>query len=171
MKRELLIINQQVEKDLLSKLSYDLIVKDIYASNTIIVSVSSDYSSIVGQILRHSLSLYGEICDGFSIDVPYPDETWNNTYITELNALFKLYDYKLKDKNILLVEAGVIRGSNYRFIVDYMKNELSITNKIYTLTLFENSGSVFKSDFVGEYYDDNTQDLTFWWEMYNKHWN
>lgn len=170
MNRNPLEVSQQKEKDLLSNLSYDLIVKGIYASNTVIVSVSGDYSNIVGQILRHSLSIDGEICDGFSIDVPYPDETWNDTYITELKILFRLYAYKLKDKNILLVEAGVIRGSNYKFIIDYLKNNLGIANNILTLALFENSVSVFKSDFVGEYYDDNTQDLTFWWEMYNKHW-
>jgi hypothetical protein len=106
---------------------------------------------------------------GFNIYITN-DETWNDTYINELKTLFELYDYKLKDKNILLVEAGVIRGSNYKFIIDYIKNTLNITNKIYTLALFENSGSVFKSDFVGEYYDDSKEDLTFWWEMYNNHW-
>jgi hypothetical protein len=36
--------------------------------------------------------------------------------------------------------------------------------------LFENIGSVFKSDIVGSYYDDQTQDLTFYFERYNKHW-
>lgn len=24
---------------------------------------------------------------------------------------------------------------------------------------------------VGEYYDDNTDDITFWWESKNKHWS
>jgi len=46
-----------------------------------------------------------------------------------------------------------------------------VTQNIKTLALYENSGSKFKSDFVGEYYDDETQDLTFWWEQYNNHWN
>ena len=170
MKRNTLEITQQKETELITQLGNRLLEKELNADNTVIVSVSGDYSSIIGQILRHSLSNNGEICDGFSIDVPYPDETWNDTYITELKILFRLYAYKLKDKNILLVEAGVIRGSNYKFIIDYLKNNLGITNNILTLSLFENSGSVFKSDFVGEYYDDNTQDLTFWWEMYNKHW-
>jgi hypothetical protein len=37
-------------------------------------------------------------------------------------------------------------------------------------TIFENIDSRFKSDLVGEYYDDKTEDLTFWWENDNKHW-
>ena len=35
---------------------------------------------------------------------------------------------------------------------------------------FENIGSKWESDFVGEYYDDTFEDLTFWWERENKHW-
>jgi len=170
MNRNPLEVTQQKETELINQLGNNLLEKGFNADNTVIVSVSGDYSCIVGQTLRHLLSSNGEICNGFSIDVPYPDETWNDTYITEFLTLFRLYAYKLKDKNILLVEAGVIRGSNYKFIINYLKNILDVTNNILTLALFENSGSIFKSDFVGEYYDDNTQDLTFWWEMYNKHW-
>jgi hypothetical protein len=81
-----------------------------------------------------------------------------------------IYRYKLANKKILLVEAGVIRGSNYKFVIDYLKNNLQITQDIFTLTLYENTGSKFKSDFVGEFYDNETQDLTFWWEQYNNHW-
>jgi hypothetical protein len=36
--------------------------------------------------------------------------------------------------------------------------------------MYENIHSIYKSDFVGEYYDDKTQDLTFWWEKENNHW-
>lgn len=171
MKREVFEVSQKRETILTYELSRELLERGFNASNTVIVSVSSDYSSIVGQILRHSLSHDGEICDGFSVDVPYPDQTWTDDLVLELKTLFELYDYKLENKNILLVEAGVIRGSNYKFIIDYLKNNLGLTQKIETLALYENSGSKFKSDFVGEYYDDETQDLTFWWEEYNNHWN
>ena len=44
-------------------------------------------------------------------------------------------------------------------------------NKILTLALYENIGSLFKSDYVGEYYDNTIEDLTFWWEEDNKHWD
>jgi hypothetical protein len=170
MKREVFEVSQKRETILTYDLSRELLERGFNASNTVVVSVSGDYSSIVGQILRHSLSHDGEICVGFSIDVPYPDQKWDEDLVLELRTLFDLYDYKLENKSILLVEAGVIRGSNYTFVVEYLKNKLGLTQSIYTLTLYENSGSKFKSDFVGEYYDDETQDLTFWWEEYNKHW-
>jgi len=163
-------VSQREETELIFKLSYELLKRGINAGNTVIVSVSGDYSCIVGQILRHSLSHDGEICDGFSVDVPYPDETWDEQYLLELKTLFELYKYKLEGRDILLVEAGVIRGSNYKFMIEYLRGVLGIENKIKTLALYENSGSKFKSDFVGEYYDDETQDLTFWWEQYNNHW-
>jgi len=47
---------------------------------------------------------------------------------------------------------------------------LGIKNNVFYLSLFENQSSIFKSDFVGEYYDNETQDLTFWWEEENNHW-
>lgn len=168
--RQNLDIIQEVETGLILKLGDELLSKGFNASNTVVISVSADYSCIVGQLLRHQLSYEGEICDGFSIDVPYPDEVWDFTYTCELTALVNLYRYKLRNKKILLVEAGVIRGSNYKFVVDYLRNNLKITEEIYTLSLFENVGSKFKSDFVGEFYNDETQDLTFWWERYNNHW-
>jgi hypothetical protein len=163
-------VDQKKETVLIYELSRQLLERGINAGNTVIVSVSGDYSCIVGQILRHSLTYKGEICDGFSVDVPYPDETWDERYVLELDTLFDLYSYKLEDKNILLVEAGVIRGSNYKFMIEYLRETIGITNKIETLALYENLGSKFKSDFVGEYYDDKTEDLTFWWEEYNNHW-
>lgn len=170
MVRKNLDISQKKETDLIIKLSDKLLEEGFNASNTVIISVSADYSCVVGQLLRHSLSHEGEICDGFSVDVPYPDQEWDLTYLCELAALTNLYKYKFQNKKILLVEAGVIRGSNYEFVVKYLKSVPKITQEIYTLALFENSSSKFKSDFVGEFYDDETQDLTFWWERYNKHW-
>ena len=160
------LISQQKETDLTLELSKKLLKDYFNASNTVVITVSTDYSSNVGQLIRHSLSFEGEICDGFGIDVPYPDETWDVNYIYELKEIFNLYAYKLKDKKILFVEAGVIRGGNYTFI----KNYLEIKDELYFLTLFENKGSIFKSDYVGEYYDNDSQDLTFWWEQKNNHW-
>jgi len=43
------------------------------ASNSIVVTVSTDYSYIAGQIIRHELTHEGEIAEGFGVDVPYPD--------------------------------------------------------------------------------------------------
>lgn len=164
-------ISQKEETDTIINLSNTLLQNNFNASNTVVISVSADYSNIAGQLLRHLLSYEGEMCEGFSIDVPYPDEVWDHTYLRELDSLMNLYSYKLDNKKILLVEAGVIRGSNYQFIIDYLKNNLKLTQEIYTLAAYENITSKFKSDFVGQYYDNETQDLTFWWEQYNKHWD
>jgi hypothetical protein len=169
MNRENYIIPQEKETALTLELADKLLKKGFNADNTVIVTVSTDYSSNVGQLLRHALTKDGEVCDGFGIDVPYPDEKWDNTYAYELAYLLHLYNYKLKNKKILLVEAGVIRGSNYKFIIDCFKT-IDLPNDIYTLALFENKHSAFKSDFVGEFYDNETQDLTFWWEKENNHW-
>jgi hypothetical protein len=84
--------------------------------------------------------------------------------------MFRLHKDSIGDKTILLVEAGVIRGGNYTKVVDIIQNELEMTQPILTLTMYENIHSKWKSDYVGEYYDDNTEDLTFWWERYNNHW-
>ena len=108
--------------------------------------------------------------EGFGIDVPYPDEVWNKKYVDTMSAVFQNYGYLLQRKTAILVEAGVIRGGNYEFVTKWMKKHLGIGTPIITLTMFENIDSKFKSDLVGEYYDDKTQNLTFWWEKENKHW-
>ncbi len=163
-------ISQKKETDLSLVLAEDLLSENFNASNTVIITVSTDYSSNVGQLLRHALSYDMEICDGFGVDVPYPDEIWDEKYIFELKELFKLYLYKFKGKKILFVEAGVIRGGNYTFLSNFLEECLDIKDNVFYLSLFENRSSIFKSNFVGEYYDNETQDLTFWWEKDNKHW-
>lgn len=140
------------------------------ASNCVIVTVSTDYSSHVGMWLRHHLSYDGEICEGFGIDVPYPDEVWNDSYVNEMYETFKIHAFKFQSKTLLFVEAGVIRGGNYTFIVDWLRKRIESDKKIITLTLYENKGSNWKSDFVGDYYNDENEDLTFWWERPNNHW-
>ena len=163
------IISQKKETALTLSLAETLLKENFNASNSIVITVSIDYSSNIGQLLRHALSYNGDVCDGFGIDVPYPDEIWDERYINELVTLFDLYEYKLKDKKILFVEAGVIRGSNYTFLLNFLQ-ERGLQIDVFYLSLFENKSSIFKSNFVGEYYDNETQDLTFWWEKENKHW-
>jgi len=163
------IISQKKETALTLSLAETLLKENFNASNSVVITVSIDYSSNIGQLLRHALSYNGDVCDGFGIDVPYPDEIWDERYINELVTLFDLYEYKLKDKKILFVEAGVIRGSNYTFLLNFLQ-ERGLQIDVFYLSLFENKSSIFKSNFVGEYYDNETQDLTFWWEKENKHW-
>jgi pyrimidine operon attenuation protein/uracil phosphoribosyltransferase len=169
-KKELLV-QKEDEFRLLERLAKELLEEGFNAENTIVVTVSTDYSSVVGQYIRHQLSHRGEICTGFGIDVPYPDEEFDKKVEQDIVSMFAMNYSDLKDKKILLVEAGIIRGGNYTKIVDLLEKTFQVRNRIVTLAMYENIYSIFKSDFVGEYYDNNTQDLTFWWETYNKHWN
>jgi hypothetical protein len=163
------LVTAREELELLEKLRNTLLGEGVNSKNTIIVTVSTDYSSVVGQYLRHQLTKDGEICDGFGIDVPYPDETWTDEYISRVQQMFRMFSRDIKDKTILLVEAGVIRGSNYKKVIEIIR-QLAVDEPIATLAMFENVNSKFKSDFVGKYYNDDEEDLTFWWERYNKHW-
>ena len=165
---KLVTLNEEIQ--LIDKLGDELLSSGFNSSNSVIIVVSTDYSAIAGQILRHKLSFNGEIVEGFGIDVPYPDEVWNKKYVDTMSHVFQNYGYLLQRKTAILVEAGVIRGGNYEFVTKWMKKHLGIGTPIITLTMFENIYSKFKSDLVGEYYDDKTEDLTFWWEKHNKHW-
>ena len=155
--KKILNVSFNDEQFLIDNIAAELIRDGFNADNTVIITVSTDYSSIIGQTLRHLLSSNGEICDGFGVDVPYPDEHWDD-----------IYGHKLQNKRVLLVEAGVIRGGTYTFFDKYLR-ERGIGD-IYTVAMFENVGSVYNSNYVGEYYNDTTEDLTFWWEMDNNHW-
>jgi hypothetical protein len=168
--RPIKFVSRTEEFELIDTLGDELLEAGWNAFNSTIITVSTDYSAIVGQILRHHLSYDGEICDGFGIDVPYPDEEWDDKYIFEMRTAFQTHKHTFRYKTPILVEAGVIRGGNYTYVIDWMRRYLGYDQKIITLALFENLGSKFKSDFVGDYYDDTIQDLTFWWERDNNHW-
>ena len=171
MNRKLKYVDFESELRLLKSLKSQLLKNGLHAENTVIITVSTDYSSVVGQYLRHALTHEREICDGFGIDVPYPDELWDARYISALKGALANHQNSFRENNkvLLLVEAGVIRGGNYQFVTNHLKE--CFNNKVLTLTLYENKDSAFKSDYVGEYYDNTTEDLTFWWEEENKHWD
>jgi hypothetical protein len=154
----------------MNELRDKLLSYGLHASNTVIVTVSTDYSSIIGQYLRHQLTNNGEICTGFGIDVPYPDQSFDEKFVKEMCDMFRIHADGIADKTILLVEVGVIRGGNSTRVVDIIRNKLNMTGPILTLTIFENIHSKWKSDFVGRYYDNEIEDLTFWWERDNNHW-
>ena len=158
------------EMECINTIATSLLNAGYNAGNSIIVTVSTDYSSIAGQVIRHKLTHEGEIAEGFGVDVPYPDQVWNGQFINEVCSMFLLHRKSIGMKNIILVEAGVIRGSNYKKLVDLIRGSLEMDNNIITTTLFENISSAFKSDYVAAYYDDATDDLTFSWEKENKHW-
>ena len=61
--RSIKFVTQKEETELIHKLGDELLEAGFNASNSVIVSVSTDYSAIVGQILRHHLSYNGEVCE------------------------------------------------------------------------------------------------------------
>ena len=168
--RNIKFINHSEELELIDKLGDKLLEAGFNSSNCVIITVSTDYSSIAGQIIRHQLTYEDEICEGFGVDVPYPDEVWDDKYVNELLKVFETYGYLLETKTPILVEAGVIRGGNYTFLTNWIKEYFGKDVLIITTSMYENVGSKFKSNYVSEYYDDTIQDLTFWWELPNKHW-
>lgn len=143
---------------------------ELHAGNTLVVMVSPDYSATVAMHVAHELSYEGEMADLLTIDVPYPDQ--HKELFVNI-AANKFMEQLIRSSNhhypnVLLVEAAVIRGSNYRWLTALI-NELLETN-IVTATMLENTHSVFKSDVVAEYYDNEQQDVTFYYERFNKHW-
>ena len=157
-----LIVTRQMEWDCILTLCSKIPV-DINASNTLVVMVSPDYSATVAMHVAHHLSYEGEMCDIISVDVPYPDEQVESFF---LKAKQKFAD--IKHKNILLVEAGIIRGGNYTWLTELLTE--TTKSRVITCTLYENIHSKFKSDYVARYYDAGVEELTFYYERYNKHW-
>lgn len=167
--RKDLVVTWQDELYLADRLRDRLLADGLHAGNTIIVTVSTDYSAWIGQYLRHQLSHDGEICDGFGVDVPYPDQEFDEKFRANVRTMFAMHAADIDGKTILLVEAGVIRGGNYTTLVNLIRDHFGPV-PVKTLAMYENVGSRFKSDYVGRYYDDATDDLTFWWERPNNHW-
>lgn len=165
--KKLLFISEDKEKSLIQEMTYKLKIAslDIHPSNTCFLMVSPDYSGIVCQHLSHSLTMNGEIFHIESVNVPFPDEDY---LPYKLEFVDNFNKWSKKWKNFVLVEAGIIRGGNYTWIVKEMNS--FITGKLYTVALCENIHSAYKSDFVSLYYDDNQEDLHFWWEQPNNHW-
>ena len=169
------IITRVKEITLIEQMSQVILEKypDLTPENTLVVMVSPDYSASVAMHVAHGLSKSGEMCDILPIHIPYPDadELTKLQYIQRARKeLLNYLQYSGRPyKNYLLVEAGVIRGGTYTWLTKEFGELLS--GRIITAALFENVHSQFKSDVVMEYYDDQTQDLTFYFERENKHWS
>jgi hypothetical protein len=167
MMKKLIFISEDKEKSLIQEMTYKLKMENlnIHPRDTCFLMVSPDYSAIATQHLSHSLTMDREIFHIESVNVPFPDEAPKD-YKNEFNQNF--IKWQEKWINFVLIEAGVIRGSNYTWITEIMKP--TIKGNIHTIALCENIYSSFKSDFVSLYYDDTKEDIHFWWEQPNNHW-
>lgn len=166
-RRPLFFITREKEYELIQKLQTIVDTRGCNPGNTAIVMVSPDYSATVAMHLAHCWSVEGEIFDVLTLDVPYPDED-SYEYIVELESKIHLYT---KYDRLILVEAGIIRGTNWKWILNTLTTSFGmLRSKITTVALCENVNSEVKSDYVAQYYNDEQHELMFYFERYNKHW-
>lgn len=158
------LIEIKNEFNLIKKIGDALITDGYDSSNSTIITISTEQSSIMGQLLRHQLSLDGEVANGFSIDVPVIEEEWDDKCIEVLNNVFQSKYKLIQNKKIILVRAQIKTGVSFEYVYNFMKKNLGANNKIISVTLFENISSNWESDYVGEYYDAEFEKLSFWWE-------
>jgi len=166
-RRPLNFITREREWELIQRLQSIVNVENHTPDNTAVLMISPDYSATVAMHLAHGWSMNGNILSLIPVNVPYPDEDidW---YAPELRK--QKHDITMYDK-LILVEAGIIRGSNWKWILDVLINEFGYERQNITLvSMCENIHSITKSDYVAEYYDDNQYELMFYYEKYNKHW-
>lgn len=158
------VIELKDELTLIKKVGDALLTDGYDSSNSAIITISTEQSSIMGQLLRHQLSLDGEVVNGFSIDVPVIEEEWDDKCIDQLKSIFNGKHTLLQNKKIILVRTQINTGISFEYVVNFLRKNLAATNKIITVTLFENISSQWESDYVGEYYDKEFEQLVFWWE-------
>lgn len=158
------LIELKDELTLIKKVGDALLMDGFDSSNSAIITISTEQSSIMGQLLRHQLSLDGEVVNGFSIDVPVVEEEWDDKCIDELRSIFNGKYSLLQNKKIILVRTQINTGISFQYVVNFLRKNLAVPNKIITVTLFENISADWESDYVGEYYDREFEHLTFWWE-------
>ena len=171
--RQLHFISQAEETAMAQKLIYQIkrkALKFMDAENTLMLTVSPDFSGIASTIISHGISTEGTAMYSDSIHVPDPGEDvefYKQRLRNTWNHIISNYDGS-KYTKFILCEAGVISGRNYNWLVNTLQ-ELGVSSSdILTIALYENTHSEFKCDLVGQYYDNNTQDLCFWWEQPNR---
>jgi hypothetical protein len=165
-RRPLKFITRDKEWELIQRLITIVDNRTFNPQDTVIVMASPDYSATVAMHLAHAWSMNGDMLPIIPVDVTYPDEE-PKFYIDKMRSQYM--DFKLY-KKLVMVEAGIIRGGNWKWMLDVTK-EFEFDRKDITLVaLCENIHSKVKSDYVGEYYDDKKEELMFYFERYNKHW-
>lgn len=165
-RRPLHFITRKKESELIQRLLTIVNSRDFDPRDTAVLMVSPDYSATVAMHLAHAWSRDGDIITIIPVDVPYPDET-KDDYVKKLEM--QQMDIR-KYSKLVLIEAGIIRGSNWKWMLDTIQSWGYDRENLTLVALCENLHSKVKSDFVGEYYDDEKEELMFYFERYNKHW-
>lgn len=165
-RRPLHFVNRNKEWELIEKLLTIVDSSDFDPSDTAVLMVSPDYSATVAMHLAHAWSRNGEMLPVIAVDVPYPDE---DKYEYQKKLIAQQMDIR-PFRKLVLVEAGIIRGGNWAWLIDSLKVWGFDREHITLVAMCENIHSRVKSDYVGEYYDDDKYELMFYFERFNKHW-
>jgi len=166
-RRPLHFITREKEWELIQRLETLVDSREFDPATTVVLMVSPDYSATVSMHLAHSWSRHGDMLPLLAVEVPYPDEDYKS-YKDKFRSLYmEIKQYK----KVICVEAGIIRGGNWEWILDSLIREFEYNREdIILVAMCENVNSRVKSDYVSEYYDDNEKELMFYFEKFNKHW-
>jgi hypothetical protein len=166
-KKELFFISREKEWELIQQILTNVDNRDFDPDDTCILMVSPDYSATFAMVLSHAWSFKGRIIPIIPVDVPYPTEN----YRSFKDKFLGQKEHVKKYKKLICVEAGIIRGSNWVWLLDVITKDFGYDRKDVTLVaMCENVHSKVKSDYVGEYYDNEIKELTFYFEKFNKNW-
>jgi hypothetical protein len=165
-RRPLHFITREKEWELIQRLETIVDSTDFDPSNTAVIMASPDYSATVAMHLAHAWSRKGEMLPIIPVDVTYPDES-PEPYVNKM--IMQAGDIKPYSK-LVMIEAGIIRGGNWQWMLDVLYGWDYKRSDITLVAMCENIHSKVKSDYVGEYYDDDKEELMFYFEKFNKHW-
>lgn len=165
-RRPLHFITREKEWELIQRLETLVDSSDFDPDTTAVIMASPDYSATVAMHLAHSWSRRGEILKIIPVDVTYPDED-PAPYISKMQMQsgdFRPY------RHLVLVEAGIIRGGNWTWMLEVLRHYSYQRSDLTLVAMCENIHARVKSDYVAEYYDDDKEELMFYFEKFNKHW-
>lgn len=165
-RRPLHFITREKEWELIQRLETIVDSTDFDPSNTAVIMASPDYSATVAMHLAHAWSRKGEMLPIVPVDVTYPDES-PEPYVNKM--MMQAGDIRPYSK-LVMIEAGIIRGGNWQWMLDVLYGWDYKRSDITLVAMCENIHSKVKSNYVGEYYDDDKEELMFYFEKFNKHW-
>jgi len=165
-RRVIKFISREREWELIQQLITIVDDSEFDPETTAVIMASPDYSATVAMHLAHAWSRKGEMLHIIPVEVTYPDEPHSRYIDKMLNQAPHITQYK----KFVMVEAGIIRGGNWKWMLDVLYGWGYHRKDITLVTMCENIHSKVKSDYVAEYYDDDKEDLTFYYERFNKHW-
>jgi hypothetical protein len=166
-RRPLRFITRERELELIQRLETLVDCSRFDPKDTAVIMASPDYSATVAMHLAHAWSKGGEMLTIIPVDVAYPDET-ALPYIEKFHHDYQWH--KNKFKKFVCIEAGIIRGGNWAWLLNSLQGFDVQREDITLIALVENLHSAVKSDYVAEYYDDQLEELMFYFEKYNQHW-